>query len=213
MIIRVALRSLFRSVPLLIIVGLIVSQSVSAQSNTFFNQTFTLPANGLVSCYHDDPEYVYNSAGSTVIGTITVSSGYVDFFILNGELAPQHSPGEDVTCASLEPSYWEVVPANLSPFNGYSFTYNVLDNGDHYFVFYNTQAMDAVVTMVLSWANSPTTTSEQVNYPSFTPYTYETQPTSENTAQEVGGSSLPLFVILLWAIAIAAVVLVLVYAL
>lgn len=173
--------------PLLIIVGLMVSQSVSAQSNTFFNQTFTLPANGR-SCYYDAPEYVYDAAGSTVIGTITVSSGYVDFFILNGAPPSAKGPLEN-GCQSLEPNYWELHAANLSPINGYSFTYNVPDNGEYYFVFYNTQAMAATVTIVLSWANSPTTTtSEQVNYPSYTPYTYETQPTqvfSQTTAQTI----------------------------
>jgi hypothetical protein len=74
--------------------------------------------------------------------------------------------------------------------------------------------MAATVTMVLSWANSPTTTtSEQVNYPSYTPYTYETQSTSEYTSQEIGGQPLPLFAILMWVIAIAVVVLLLTYAL
>jgi len=179
---------------LLIVIALVGSQLAYAQSSIFYNSTFALLGNGGL-CYYI-PEYVYNSAGSTVIGTISLVSGSVDFFILNAsqeEKLVNHqnaSTRGEGGCASLEPVDYEFQARGLSVsvYNGYSFTYNVTDNGRHYFVFLNTQSANAIVSMVLAWGGSPAST--QASYsPSYsplsTPYTSEKETTTAQTTVQL----------------------------
>jgi ribosomal protein L40E len=142
-----------------------VWQSVGAQSNIFYNQTFRLIAPSEDSCYYFSPAYVYNSAGSTVVGSITVGLGKVDFYILNsGE--NQQFLSRKGGCGNITPPLSELKVTGIN--SSYAVNYLVPDSGYHYFLFLNPYPSNVAVTLVLGWAASATT------YQPVTGYSYPT---------------------------------------
>lgn len=162
---------------ILVIVALMVMQSVSAQSNIFYNQTFTVSAPSGDSCYYNAPASITNATGFTVEGSITVSSGKVDFYILNSAEAQQFLSGSRKgACGNIRPLVSELKVIGITSY--YAVNYLVPDNGNHYFLFFNPYSSDAAVSLVLGWAAS-TTTSQPVtsyNYPTTSYSSVASQP-------------------------------------
>jgi len=121
---------------------------VLAQLNTIQNQTFTIPA-PTETC-HYAYTYVYASKGSSLIGNITVTYGKIDFYILSIDEFDNSLGGHSTTCASLQPTSYELKMPEITPESANSISYVAPDNANHYFVFFNPYPNDATVTLVLS---------------------------------------------------------------
>lgn len=207
------MRSLYRSMPLLIIIGLMASQLVSAQSNYFYNQPFSLSGHNADTglCYYTAPESIYDALDNTVYITITVMSGRVDFYVLTAGEYHQFTNGiantKASSCAVVAPQSWESRVESIGFV--YSGTYVAPDNAYHYFVLYDPYPADTNGLLSLAWANSAPTTTQAA----YTPYTYEqaTQSIPITTAQETGVGFAWGFTYLLWMAAIALAIAVFVY--
>lgn len=183
-------------------------QSVSAQSNIFYDKTFTLASGSGGTCYYYASTYVYNSAGSTVVGSIT-SQGKVDFFIMNSAQEQQFiGISHKGACLTLRPQLSEIKAIGIT---SYSINYLVPDNGNHYFLFFNSYTSDAVVSLVLGWAASPTTyqPAKSYNYVTNTPYSY--QSTTNLGTVETTSNPYPLLMVGIVSAVLAVVLIAVVY--
>ena len=139
----------FLSLALVFVFVSVAFMPVMAQSNTFLNQTFTVPG-GSDTCNYQYT-YIYNASGSSIVGTIKVSQGKIDFFILTQSEydAFTHNSRRGATCAVLRAEASELTEIGII---NYSVHYTVPDNSNHYFVFLNSYLYDAIVTATLSWS-------------------------------------------------------------
>jgi len=128
-----------------LLVPTVVLQAVNAQ--TFYNKPFTVKGSYYSGgyCYVDVPTHIYDSAKSTIVGSLTVTHGAVDLFILTKD---EYNIfwGRDLC---IRPSMSELFAGPIS--STYSFSYLVPDNATHYFVILNPYASDATGTITLAW--------------------------------------------------------------
>lgn len=120
------------------------------QSNTFYNNTFTLTNDEGQGLCGYKANYVYQSSGSVIVGTITVKQGKIDLFILNeAEWAQWGKTKRGTTCAVLRPPQSELHQFGIN--SKYSFSYTVPDDSNHTFLYADAYTDDATVTVVLAW--------------------------------------------------------------
>ena len=146
---------------------------VNAQSNVIYDGPFSLPTSCL---YEVLPPYLVNEGGMKVAGSVTVSTGSVDFFIMTVAQLMILTNGEIRSCALLRPA------ATLSEFNinsSYAVSFTIPDNDSYVFVMYNptTTATSGWVTLV--WAGGARLT-QQTTTQSFVSFT-------NMTSVDVGG--------------------------
>ena len=126
---------------------MILAPIVNAQSHVLYQNTFTLQGKTSTQCGFYDYIYVYNSKGYSVVGTITVSRGHIDLYVLtDSEFKQYTNPGSQNICT--QPQNTELGMRDLT--GSYSINYKVPDNGKHYFVFWNGYNGNATGTVSLS---------------------------------------------------------------
>lgn len=158
-----------------------VWQSVNAQSNIFYNQTFRLIAPSANSCYYFVPAYVYNSVGSTVEGSIIVGLGKVDFYILNS-VEDQQFLSRKGGCGNIRPPLSELKVIGMN--SSYVVNYLVPDSGYHYFLFLNPYPSDVAVSLVLGWASTSTYQAvTSYNYPTYATTSYSSVASQPSLSQ------------------------------
>lgn len=122
-------------------------------STVFWTKTFTLQGStGDSSDCAWKGEYVYDSASSSVTGSVTViGQGKIDFYILNEDQWTKWATatGTKSSCAAWRPAAAEVSVVGITH---YSVSYVVPDNGNHTFFFFNPYMYDAKVSVTLAWA-------------------------------------------------------------
>jgi len=202
----------------------IVTPTVSSQSNVFYNKTFTLQGFNVNEgrCHLSD-FYVYNAAGGIVVGSVSVSAGRIDFYILSQAEYDQfvkntgHASGSN-PCPGMRPKSSELSEEGIT--SNYSFVYSVPDNANHHFVYFNPYLVDATVTATLARRGQSTTSaSSQIysttsassqTYPSQTyPYSSQTKPPQTYATQTASPSTtVPVSQIMTAVVAIAVVALV-----
>jgi hypothetical protein len=117
----------------------------TANAQTFFNTPFTLSGYSCGSHFI----YVSKSAGYTITGSISVTQGAVNFFILTTQEYNTFWNGGHVNCAQVRPNTSELTAGPIS--TSYSFSYLVPDNATHYFVIFNPYGGNASGTIILAW--------------------------------------------------------------
>jgi len=125
---------------------------VFAQSSSFWNETFTLQGGDL--CYSKGM-YAYDSSGSTVVGTITVTQGKADFFILTQAQYADSFGGpsskRSATCAVFRPLHDEQGVMGIT--GTYNVNFLMPDSANHYFIVFNPYIYDTTVTVSLNWSS------------------------------------------------------------
>jgi hypothetical protein len=133
------------TVSLIILLGVVISLGIPfAHAQTFFNKTFTLSGKISGACEYQY-EYVYNSTGDIVTGTVSVSAGKIELLILTQS---EYNYFAGASGCNVLPASTELTEMITS---SYSINYKVPDNNNHYFVFYNIFFQDAIVTATLEW--------------------------------------------------------------
>jgi hypothetical protein len=138
----------------LIIFTLIVP-IVRGDSNVFWSGTFTLRG-GSGDYFNCDlnAQSGWNAANYLVTGTISVTGGKVDFFILNAtqwaKYSSQTGAKRSSSCAVWRPVESDVAVLGIS--SSYSVHHLIPDNNNHTFMVLNAYIYDAVVTVNLVWA-------------------------------------------------------------
>jgi hypothetical protein len=130
-----------------LVIPMIALQTANAQ--TFFNKPFTLSGYSAVGSCGREFIYVSKSLGSTIRGSVNVTQGAVNFFILTTYEYNTFWNGGHVNCAQPRPNTSELTAGPIT--TSYSFSYLVPDNTNHYFVIFNPYAYDATGTIILAW--------------------------------------------------------------
>lgn len=81
---------------------------------------------------------------------VILSNQKIDFFILNSTEYQQLQQLAGSTCKELRPKFVELGALGITK---YSVNWNVPDNGNHYFVFFNPYEVDSTVSVTLAWGN------------------------------------------------------------
>ena len=139
---------------LFVLTALTLIMPIVRGSTVFWSDTFTLKGgSGDTFNCNSESESGWNAANYLVTGSITVTGGKVDLFILNPAQWTKYTSQSGVkrgnSCASWRPTESDVAVLGIT---SYSVHYLMPDNNNHTFMILNAYMYDAVVTVNLVWS-------------------------------------------------------------